>query len=73
MKCGRRWPTAGVESLGDYLISLDHQRFLAVARYDWPQDVDLLRRMVESDPAVKDVVEQEVMGQVVDRAADVGL
>ncbi len=39
-----------------YLMSKAHQRFLAVARKDWTKDVALLRTLIESDPAVMEVV-----------------
>ena len=51
---------SGAATIYDYLASLDHQQFLAVARYNWPGNTGLLRDMVESDPAVKEIVEQEV-------------
>jgi MFS family permease len=41
-----------------YLMSQPHQRFLAIARKDWTRDVDLLAAIVESDPAVREAMEE---------------
>jgi hypothetical protein len=39
-----------------YLMMQPHHRFIAVARKDWRKDIELLRQIIESDPAVTSVV-----------------
>ncbi len=39
-----------------YLTNRPQHRFIAVAHVDWPNDTDLLAEIIESDPAVMDVV-----------------
>jgi MFS family permease len=41
-----------------YLMSQPHHRFLAIARKDWTRDVDLLVAIVESDPKVREAMEE---------------
>lgn len=48
------------ERLGLYLVKRDHVRFQAVARHAWPNDVKLLRELIDSDPGAKSVVEQNI-------------
>ncbi|MCK4658138.1 MAG: MFS transporter [Phycisphaerae bacterium] len=43
-----------------YLINQPHWRFLALARKNWAKDLDLLRDIVQSDAAVKELVADEV-------------
>lgn len=54
------------------LIAYDHQRFLAVARKNWPADVPLLREMIESDPAALAVVREALPGDPIDWTALAG-
>ncbi len=39
-----------------YLMRQPHHRFIAVARKDWRKDMGLLQQIVESDPAVTNIV-----------------
>lgn len=43
-----------------YLAQQPHVRFMAVGRKDWKSDVDLLERMLESDPAARQYAAEHV-------------
>ncbi len=56
-----------------YLASRAHVRFLAVARRDWTRDVPLLREMIDTAPAARQIVEQRIDYQPVDEAIRSGV
>jgi proton-dependent oligopeptide transporter, POT family len=43
-----------------YLAGLPHHRFNAVARHDWEKDIAFLAELIESDPASRAVVTEEI-------------